>query len=827
MSGMKKHFSISELNYFPFIQNLFTTKKSHIVFFLIIASVQLLYAQEYTVKGSVYDKETSEPLSFVNIIINESQKGGISDIEGRFSLTSDEKPVYLKLSYVGYETYTYTIPDIKKHCHIFLKRSEIMLDEVVIVPGENPAHRIIDSVLQNRDKNNPEMQQSFSYMSHNKVSFGIDTEQIKSITPKDSADQEEIANLMNKTYLMLIESISERKYIFPKQNKETVIASKVSGFNDPFFSLIASQLQLFSFYTEYISIMDKIFLSPISTASTERYLFILEDTLFKENDTIFIISYRPRRNRNFDGLNGLLYINTNGWAIQNVTAEPSDGSIGSYQIKLRQSYSKIDGTHWFPVQLNTELLYSYPQSTLKIFANGRTYIKDIQINNKIPRKEIGAIEYEILDEAGERDEAFWDKYRFEPLTEKDIETYRFIDSISKANKLERFSGVIKTLIEGKIPYKIFNIDINHLFGFSNYQGWQLGIGLETNDKVSRLFSLGGYTSYSFKNDQLRYGANAAIHIDKRTDTKLTYSYINDDMESAATSNYDLMPSFKLNDFRSYLIRKTDYTQSHKLSLATRVFPYIYSKLSVSQSYIVPNFDYQYVRTQNNINILQDEFFFTEISLNSRLAYREKFIQSKDYRYSLGTPYPVFYIGISKGVEGGKMGDFDYFRLDMSIEKSIPIKLTGTSSLKIDAGITDSELPYCKLYNGKGSYENFSLFAPYSFNTMRMNEFLSDKYLAVFYQHSFGTLLFKTKRLKPEIVIVTNYGIGTYNKSSLHRMLEFKTMDKGYFESGLVINDLLHTGFYGLGTAVFYRYGYYAMPELKDNFVWKLSFKFNL
>jgi len=632
---------------------------------------------------------------------------------------------------------------------------------------------------------------------------------------------------MNRTYLMLIESITEKKYLYPQQHKETVLATKVSGFEDPFFALIASQLQLFSIYPEYITIMEKSFLSPLSSGSTDRYLFILEDTLYKEKDTVFIISYRPRRHRNFDGLNGLLYINSDGWAVQNVTAEPFEGSIGSYQIKLRQSYSKTDEDKWFPVQLNTELYYSYPQSSLKIFANGRSYIKDIQINNKIAKREIGHIEYEILDDAGEKDEEFWEKYRFEPLTEKDIETYRFIDSISKANKLERFSGLIKTLIEGKIPYKIFNIDINRLFGFSNYQGWQLGMGVETNDKVSRLLSIGGYATYSFKNEHFRYGAHASVNINKKNDIKLTYSFINDDIESAATSDFKMASGLKLNDFRSYLIRKTDNTRMHEISLTSRTFRYMYSKLTLSQSIDVPNFDYRFLKAKDNINILQNEFLYTEVSLNSRIAYREKFIKSKDYKYALPSNYPIFYVGITKGLKGRNMGDFDYLKFDVSMQKSFSIKLVGTSSFRIDAGITNSELPYSKLYNGKGSFENFSLFATNSFNTMRMNEFLSDKYIYVFYQHSFGTLLLKTKHLQPEIIIVSNYGTGTYNKSHLHRFTAFKTMEKGYFESGIVINDLLRTGFYGLGTAVFYRYGYYKMPLVKDNFVWKLSLKINL
>lgn len=56
---------------------------------------------------------------------------------------------------------------------------------------------------------------------------------------------------------------------------------------------------------------------------------------------------------------------------------------------------------------------------------------------------------------------------------------------------------------------------------------------------------------------------------------------------------------------------------------------------------------------------------------------------------------------------------------------------------------------------------------------------------------------------------------------------FKVPEKGYYESGLIIENLLKSGFTGLGIGVFHRYGPYANPEMKDNFVYKLSLSYNL
>ena len=61
---------------------------------------------------------------------------------------------------------------------IHLRRSATELREIVILAGENPAHRIIQKVIENRDKNDPEQLKSFSYTSYDKMIFTIDTLEI-------------------------------------------------------------------------------------------------------------------------------------------------------------------------------------------------------------------------------------------------------------------------------------------------------------------------------------------------------------------------------------------------------------------------------------------------------------------------------------------------------------------------------------------------------------------------------------------------------------------------------------------------------------------------
>jgi hypothetical protein len=75
--------------------------------------------------------------------------------------------------------------------------------------------------------------------------------------------------------------------------------------------------------------------------------------------------------------------------------------------------------------------------------------------------------------------------------------------------------------------------------------------------------------------------------------------------------------------------------------------------------------------------------------------------------------------------------------------------------------------------------------------------------------------------------VQNIGIGSLKNVSTHQNIKFNTMDKGYFESGIILNNLYRFKYskmfyYGLGLGVFYRYGNYALPKVYDNLAFKLS-----
>lgn len=75
--------------------------------FFSLLSTQLLFAQNATLRGFVYDKATGEPVSYANIILKGSDYGASADKAGYFQIAGIKPGTYtIQVTFVGYEPAT-------------------------------------------------------------------------------------------------------------------------------------------------------------------------------------------------------------------------------------------------------------------------------------------------------------------------------------------------------------------------------------------------------------------------------------------------------------------------------------------------------------------------------------------------------------------------------------------------------------------------------------------------------------------------------------------------------------------------------------------------
>lgn len=119
--------------------------KKYLITTVILFQVLLVSAQTGRIDGKIYDKSTNEPLPFVNLVINGTTIGSVSDFEGNFSFSGLQPGfVKLKASFVGYSTFLSAdilVTNAKPaYIELFMEPSSTKLDEVVITvsPFERP-----------------------------------------------------------------------------------------------------------------------------------------------------------------------------------------------------------------------------------------------------------------------------------------------------------------------------------------------------------------------------------------------------------------------------------------------------------------------------------------------------------------------------------------------------------------------------------------------------------------------------------------------------------------------------------------------------------------
>ena len=796
------------------------------------------YAQSLTLEGKVVDAGDKEPLAFVNVLYGDPPKGTVTDIDGMFRIEVSPSVRSITFSYLGYQKKKVPVDSLTSISEptIEMKSKSFTLDEVVVKPGINPAVPVIHKVYENRKRHNPENLDAFSYRSYNKFVFTIDSSRIEGKTKKSPGDtatvdstELRLKRFMDKQHIFLMESVSERKYLSPGYDNEKVLASRVSGFRDPSLVFLATQVQSFSFYDNFINIGDKSYVNPISKKSAQRYLFRLQDTLYQNpHDTTLIISFRPRKNKNFDGLKGMLHVNIGDYALSRVIAEPFRPS-DNLTIKIQQKYDKVGGARWFPTQLNTRIgmnnvFVSSETNDYQLVGDGRTYIRNIRLNPALNKSDFDNTGISVPGGAYNRSEDFWEKYRVNKLTERDRTTYRVVDSIGQEHHFDTRMKTFKTLSTGYYPVSFLNIDLRKLFYYNGYEGFRLGLGLMTNDSVSEVFSTGGYFGYGFNDKDWKFGGKLRIDVHKESESRLEFSYMDDVTETGGYSFLKEQSFLSPSMYRQYLVDNMDRVKRWQVSYSLRTLRYLKMQLFFRQSDVNPLAEYQFL---NDGMSYDGNFHISETGFKIRFAWKEEFAETPWGKFSLGTDFPVLYANFTRGMNIMN-GDFEYSKAEAAISNDFRTTNLGKTKIRLEGGKATGSVPAFNLYTGRGSYGSpFNIYSENSFTTMRLSEFLADRFLSVHLNQDFRSLLFREGGFSPHIMWINNLGWGWLKNPSRHRGMGTKSFEKGFFETGLIIDDILGTSLFNYGFGVFYRYGPYTFDRISKNFAYRISIRFNL
>jgi hypothetical protein len=568
-------------------ENIYLSGMKHALFFCFLVWSGGIFSQDAW-KGTVLDSESKRPMPFVNVLVYHGKQlsGTTTNVEGNFSVSLSPRPDSVAFSFVGYQRLSRTT---FSDTRIFLTPTELQSKEIEIRPGLNPALRIIRNAVANRKENDVQKNLAYTHDTYNVFNADVDSlVQPDSDKLKDSSEVQ-TANFFLRQQAFLMETYSKVQYKPVNNRKETIIATRTSGLKNPLLSTVMAQLQPFSAYENPINLFSTEYLNPISASGMGGYYYELRDTLYDKADTIFLIEFAPKPGHNFKGVKGRVFIHSEKWAITNaifeiesllgmdISEDKATLSAGG-ETKNRPTtniiiaYDRLANGFWFPKEVRTIIPLGklFSNSTFAIW--NTSFFRNIQFD--LDKKEIktGGAPIEVIDEATERDEAFWAELKGETLNERDKETYRFNDSVSESVNLDRRLNTLTSLAQGYIRIKWFDLDILRIIDYNNFESFRLGLGGRTNERMAKWMSLGAYGAYGFGDKRFKYGGDVTFHLKRSHQFNLRIAY-SDDVVS--TGDYHTVNPTKQLDqgelYRKLYIKRMDYTQNLAFELEGYVF----------------------------------------------------------------------------------------------------------------------------------------------------------------------------------------------------------------------------------------------------------------
>jgi len=106
-------------------------KQLYLWFAFLFCSLSI-YAQTVTYSGVVKDRDTSEPIEFVSITVNNSNISTMTNSEGRFRITFPDSFQKIRFNHLNYGVFEYTLDPARKEFLVQLRPLSYQMEEMVI-----------------------------------------------------------------------------------------------------------------------------------------------------------------------------------------------------------------------------------------------------------------------------------------------------------------------------------------------------------------------------------------------------------------------------------------------------------------------------------------------------------------------------------------------------------------------------------------------------------------------------------------------------------------------------------------------------------------------
>jgi hypothetical protein len=448
---------------------------------------------------------------------------------------------------------------------------------------------------------------------------------------------------------------------------------------------------------------------------------------------------------------------------------PKEANINFiHAANVIQEFSQIDST-WMLSKDRLIIDFAVSKNQVGIYGRKTTSYKDFKINQpKDPKFYEFGDKIVVEDAASKQSDDFWNSNRHDSLSLREKKIYHMIDTIKTLPIYKTWVDVLTLFVSG---YKtVNNFEIGPYFNLISYnkiEGLRARFGGRTSSKFSRWYELQGYVAYGFTDEKFKYSVGFKSFITKKPHRQLIGMTYKSDYEILGQSQN----GFSQDNLFASLFRTNPLTNLTRVDKTDAWFERewvdgLTSKITLTGRTITPLITNTYTYFKNDGSIATKENIRnTEVRLNVRFAYKEKFISGDFSRISLGTKWPVMQVNYSKSLQNAFRGEYDYQKVVLNLSDRVRlISLLGYTDYTAEVGKIFGAVPYplMELHGGNETY----VYDYMSFNMMKYYEFASDQYASIGMFHHFEGLLFNKvpllKKLKWREVVTCKALWGSVN-----------------------------------------------------------------
>ncbi|MCW3088827.1 MAG: hypothetical protein JWQ78_2213 [Sediminibacterium sp.] len=728
---------------------------TRLVLLLCIGSVANGQVPGGNVRGKVLNNFTKEPVPFASIYWKRAGVGGITDSLGNFNLAFSRHPIdTLVVSYVGFSNVMRIMRRGKDTAALMLMLNEVKQTNGVEVRSKfNKGLRWWKAVVANKLKNNPYQYESYAYELYNKIE--IDINNIK----RDYFDKkllkpfafilDNIDSVSDKTPFLpvyLTESLSDYYYSTnPSKAREEIKAAKVRGIkNESILQFIGGMSQKVNMYEDYINILGKEFISPLSAVGDKFYNYRGADTQYIGGERYLHLFFTPK-NEGENSFSGDCWIHGKNWGIRKINLSISSTANINYvnRLSIAQEFNVLSDTSWMFGKDKFIVDFSPlgKEKTSFIARKSSTY-KNIRINEPSILIKLASNaqkeEVTVAEEARLKNDQFWDEGRHEELSHNEQKIYWMMDTLKNMPVFKKYLNMVTFLVDGH--KKLGPVEIGPWYKWisgNQLEKIRVRFDLGTTEQFSKFLRLHGYLAYGFRDGRFKGRLDATYHVPGENGLTLFTSYTHD-LDNGRTRYND--EDITTDNIFSQLIRRPKIKQKFLgvdeiKFMVTKEWK---SKLSVQPFFVrteYETFNPLPARRQLLTHALQEDLISTEIGVKFRYAPGEKSISGHRKERKLKTNHPVYELRAAFGMPDIWRSNYRYQRLSANITHTLRIPRWGKVNYMVYGGKVFSQeaLPFMLLETHPGN--EIYYYNKQSFNLMNRFEYISDQYTGINIEHN--------------------------------------------------------------------------------------------